>query len=81
MARFIAGAQGGRGDATRLGTTASGVFAYARGWNSGVHVRGHVTVTGDDEFHVYMDGGSHNKAGTLIGTVTVRDGKPHFTPA
>jgi len=38
MAHFQAGIQGSRGPATRLGTSKSGIYAFARGWDGGARI-------------------------------------------
>lgn len=38
MARFYADIQGNRGEATRMGTTASGIEGHIRGWHIGFKV-------------------------------------------
>jgi hypothetical protein len=60
MARYIAGIQGSRGLATRLGGLDSGIRAYARGWNLGIEVYGRAAEDGSDQFTVYASGGSND---------------------
>jgi len=38
MAHFQGGIQGNRGLATRLGTSRSGIYAFARGWGGGARL-------------------------------------------
>ncbi len=38
MARFYAEIQGNRGDATRMGSAASGIYSHTRGWHTGARV-------------------------------------------
>lgn len=58
--------ESGRGGAT-------GVKTHARGWDSGISVRGYIDPeTGQDAFHVIVTGGSNDdgakkEIGTLIG--------------
>jgi hypothetical protein len=79
MAQFYAEIQGGRGVGSRVGSKVSGIWGHIRGWGVGVKVRGHVTVSGEDEFHVYVTGGSRgHRSDRLIGTV-LADGR--FIPA
>ena len=80
MARFLAAVQGGRGEATRLGSPSSGIRAQAQGWNVGVKVYGHVNGDDADVFSVYMTGGSHGATSdVLIGRVALdADGMPVF---
>ena len=69
MARFYASIQGVRGEATRTGSGA--IYGHIRGWDSGVKVHGHVTVSGEDEFHVYATTGSNGHGSDLlIGVLT-----------
>lgn len=39
MAQFYASIKGSRGEATRMGSKASGITAHVRGWDVGVKVR------------------------------------------
>ena len=80
MARFLGAVQGGRGEATRLGGSGSGIRAQAQGWNVGVQVYGR--ADGDaDVFDIYSTGGSHNSGtSTLLGSVRLVDGQPTFEP-
>lgn len=71
MARFIGNMQGQRGEASRLGSTKSGIQAHIRGWNIGIKVNGYVDDKGNDLFEVYLTSGSNGrKNGKLIGTFT-----------
>ena len=58
MARFIGRLQGSRGEVSRLGGTASGIWAVVQGWEVGVRVVGQDT-DGQDAFYVYANGGSN----------------------
>ena len=62
MARFYASIQGNRGEASRMGTPASGMTGHIRGWNVGVRVRCYVTSGGKDVCEVYSTGGSNGGA-------------------
>ncbi len=73
MARFFSGIQGMRGPATRLGGTASGISAFARGWNSGAKIEGHATVSDVDEFNIYATAGSNG--GQSVHVATIVDGR------
>ena len=78
MAQFYAEIQGNRGEATRMGSKASGIRGHIRGWDNGVRVVGRVGPSGRDVFDVYATGGSNGRKGdVLIGHVT-EDG---FQPA
>lgn len=64
MAQFIGRIKGQRGEATRLGTKASGVTVEANGWNIGVkagafHISSH-GANGLDVVEVYLTGGSND---------------------
>jgi hypothetical protein len=59
VARFLASIQGGRGEATRLGTVGSGISAHARGWDLGVRVDGRA-IGERDAFAVAISGGSND---------------------
>ena len=59
MAQFRAIIQGQRGQASRLGSKTSGIYAQVNGWNLGVEVTGyHDKDTGKDIFRVYKTEGS-----------------------
>lgn len=66
MARFKADIKGGRGQTSRLGHSTSGIWSWARGWNTGIEVKGDV-VNDKDVFRVYATGGSGTSHSTLIG--------------
>ena len=62
MARFYGDLQGNRGEATRQGTTASGIEGHIRGWHIGFKVVCHARDIDDheiDECIVYQTGGSN----------------------
>lgn len=59
MARFYVNVQGNRGPASRMGTENSGIFSHTRGWEVGILVNGTVNANGEDEFDVYLTGGSN----------------------
>lgn len=70
MARFYANVQGSRGEATRMGTPASGITAHIRGWDVGIQVDIQ-DVNGSDVCYVYKTGGSNGRVSReLIGTFT-----------
>jgi hypothetical protein len=78
MAQFIGYVKGSRGEASRLGSSASGIRAQAQGWNVGVLVDGHV-FEGQDVFNLYATSGSSGSGSNeFIGTVKIVDGKPTF---
>jgi len=63
MARFRATIQGNRGEASRLGSAASGITATVNGWNIGARVEVQVGSTGVDEVRVYLTDGSSRAYG------------------
>ena len=77
MARFRATIQGQRGEASRLGSTKSGIEAYINGWDVGIRVVGSVNSdTGEDEFTIFKPSGSNGMHhSTLIGTFTTKEGE------
>lgn len=73
MAQFIARIRGQRGEASRLGSKASGIEAHVNGWNAGVTVRAY-HADGVDVFEIRQTDGS-GYSGTNEPIATVRDGK------
>lgn len=74
MSRFYASIEGQAGIGTRRGSAKSGIRGHVRGWNVGVEVFGRENENGEDEFEVYLTGGS--KRGTpdkIIGRFTKAD--------
>lgn len=68
MAHFIGYLNGARGEASRLGTKASGVTARARGWDIGGAAQVE-HVNGDDIVRLYVDGGSNSgRSAELVAT-------------
>jgi hypothetical protein len=61
MSRFYGSMNGNRGEATRQGSTNSGITCHARGWDIGIEVRGYVNEEGKDEFRVFITGGSNRR--------------------
>jgi len=58
MAQYYADIVGNRGDATRMGTKASGIQGHIRGWNVGARVC-IAHVDGKDVCRVYKTSGSN----------------------
>lgn len=52
MAAFMGRVQGHRGEATRLGSRASGITADARSWEIGVRVQGRLDAEGEERFEI-----------------------------
>lgn len=61
MARFYGSMSGNRGEATRMGTTDSGMTAHVRGWSLGVRVDARDS-TEADSFDVHVTSGSNGGA-------------------
>jgi len=59
MAQFRGTVEGNRGEASRLGTPASGMVTTCNGWNMGVTVIA-THNDGVDRFEVLKTGGSNN---------------------
>jgi hypothetical protein len=57
VAQFYAEIQGNRGQASRMGSKESGMYAHIRGWNVGVRVQLY-HENGTDYVEVYETGGS-----------------------
>lgn len=75
MARFRSTINGQRGEASRLGSAASGMVAEVNGWNAGVTVIAS-DVNGVDCFDVYQTGGSNgNGNGRRVRLASIIDGK------
>jgi hypothetical protein len=58
MARFYAGIKGGRGEATRAGTSSSGIQGHIRGWRIGGRVRMWINDNGEDVVYIELTSGS-----------------------
>jgi len=70
MARFYASIQGSRGEATRMGTPASGIHSHTRGWDIGANVRV-FDEDGEDVCYIGISGGSNGaKLSKCVGTLT-----------
>ena len=62
MAQFYADIQGNRGEATRMGTKASGIAGHIRGWHTGARVSvDYDENTGKDIVRVFRTGGSSGR--------------------
>ena len=72
MAHFQAEIQGNRGEASRLGTAKSGIYAFARGWDGGARIDMWEGEDGEDYITIAI--GPHGKMGqTTILTGTVKE--------
>ena len=61
MARFRATIKGQRGEASRLGSTKSGIVAAINGWKCGIKVAASISpTTGGDVFQVFLTSGSQS---------------------
>ena len=70
MAQFRATIQGQRGQASRLGSTKSGIEARVNGWRGGVSVRAFVDENGKDRFNIFATSGSRGaRSAYLVGYV------------
>lgn len=79
MARFYGALQGNRGEASRLGSAASGLHGHIRGWNLGGEV--YMSADGDrDSVRVALTSGSHRRtdAGIDIEATEQTDGRVRF---
>jgi hypothetical protein len=78
MARFYASIKGSRGEATRLGTPASGIESHARGWSIGgsVEMRDR---DGSDVVDLALTSGSNGGEQVSFGQWTKVNGQ--FRPA
>jgi hypothetical protein len=73
MAQFRGTLDGQRGQASRLGSKASGLTATCNGWGDGIEVRAWVNKEGQDVFEVWSTGGS-NHTGAPVWLGTWKDG-------
>ena len=75
MAHFYAFIQGNRGEATRMGSKASGIAGHIRGWSVGAHVCcTYNEQTEKDEVAIYLTSGSNgSKHSKLLGNFTTDD--------
>lgn len=74
MSRFYANIQGSRGEATRQGTTKSGIKGHIRGWDIGVRVDCFPDKDGNDTCTVILTGGSNGEhKSRYIGTFRGED--------
>lgn len=70
MARFRAEIHGNRGQASRLGSSSSGILATVNGWEDGIRVIARVDREGRDTLDVFATGGSNNRlALQFVGTM------------
>lgn len=60
MAQFYAAIQGNRGEATRMGTKQSGLWAHIRGWHIGCRAEMSHGSDGHDYITIFLTGGSNN---------------------
>lgn len=63
MSHFYASIEGSaKTAATRQGDARSGISGHIRGWDLGIRVVGQVGAEGNDEFKVFLTGGSNQPA-------------------
>ena len=72
MGHFYGEIQGNRGEATRMGTKASGFVGHIRGWNIGCKVVCDIDKDGYDVIDIYKTGGS-NGAGPTEHITTLKE--------
>ncbi len=65
MSRFYAEIKGNRGQASRMGTEKSGMWAHVRGWHVGVIIECIVNEDGNDEILIRKTGGSSSGSSSL----------------
>jgi hypothetical protein len=65
MAHFYASIQGNRGEATRLGSKASGITGHIRGWNVGARVDV-IHEDGKDVVRVFKTTGSSGRGSSEL---------------
>ncbi len=73
MSRFYASIRGSQDEATRQGTTDSGIEGHVHGWAFGVRVFVDENKNGNDEARIYLTGGSYGKGTRLLGRFTRDD--------
>ena len=75
MGHFYGTVRGNRGEASRMGSKLSGMYAHIRGWSIGVAVElYHDTRTGHDVVQVFKTSGSNDLRGRkLIATFSSGD--------
>lgn len=75
MGHFYGTVRGNRGEASRMGSKLSGMYAHIRGWTIGVAVELHHDAAKDiDVVQVFKTSGSHNMQGRkLIATFSSKD--------
>jgi hypothetical protein len=73
MSRFYAEIQGNRGEATRMGTPASGMYSHTRGWDVGCRVSMHVDENGEDVCDIYLTAGSNGGQSKYLGSFKQED--------
>ena len=84
MARYYAGIHGNRGEATRLGTPASGLRAFINGWHIGVdvYIKPQYKEKDSDEIILTMTTGSGGRGRDVsIGVIRETPEGPVFTPS
>lgn len=79
MAHFIGYVQGSRGEASRVGTTSSGMSAIARGWDVGGQVCAYNDdKTGMDYVEFSVNGGSNDASRSKTILRVWQDGRVEF---
>jgi hypothetical protein len=75
MARFWGSIQGNRGEATRLGTPASGLEVRANGWDQGVKIFASVDATTGEDIHQIIQTGGSSGGGKEREIARIKGGK------
>jgi hypothetical protein len=76
MAHFYGTVQGHRGEASRLGSKASGISATASGWNIGGEIRAvYDEQLKTDVVRLYVTHGSNSSRSTLVASFARVDNK------
>ena len=83
MARYYAGVHGNRGEATRLGSPASGMSSWTNGWHIGLsaYASPEYENPNQDEIEFSMTSGSSNSQAHHLGTIVETDNGPQFKPS
>ena len=66
MSRFYASIRGNRGEATRCGTTTSGMTGHICGWDVGVEVMLHANSKGEDTVDIFATPGSSGSGRIIL---------------
>lgn len=73
MAHFYGTVKGNRGQASRLGTKASGLKVTADGWTLGGMMTMYQDSEGNDHIDFFLDGGSGGSVNKVLAQFVVKD--------